>query len=123
MSFFSICAFVGTGLGPAIMGYVEQNLGWRWIQYLQIILSVVITLALIFFTTETRGSVILSKRAKKLREETGKDIQCRTDSERASLSVLVRVSLTRPLYLLGTEPIIMAFSAWVRRTGFFEYDT
>jgi MFS family permease len=32
MSFFSIAAFSGTGLGPAVSGYIELKVGWRWIQ-------------------------------------------------------------------------------------------
>lgn len=53
---------------------------------------------IILFTRETRGSVILSRRAKKLRKETGNDLyQCRSDAERASLAVLLKVSMTRPL--------------------------
>jgi hypothetical protein len=67
--------------------------------------------AIILFTRETRGSVILSKRAKKLRKETGDErYQCRSDAERASLAVLLKVSMTRPLYLLGTESIVFFFS-------------
>lgn len=58
----------------------------------------VLAVGIIFFTRETRGSVILSKRAKKLRKQTGDDrYQCRADAERASLAVLVKVSMTRPL--------------------------
>lgn len=36
MSIFSFCAFAGTGLGPAVMGYVEQYLGWRLISWIQV---------------------------------------------------------------------------------------
>lgn len=57
-----------------------------------------LAIGIIFFTRETRGSVILSKRAKKLRKETGDErYQCRSDAERASLAVMLKVSLTRPL--------------------------
>ena len=58
----------------------------------------VLTVAIIFFTRETRGSVILSHRARKLRKQTGDErYQCRSDAERASLAVLMKVSMTRPL--------------------------
>ncbi|KDE06059.1 hypothetical protein MVLG_03611 [Microbotryum lychnidis-dioicae p1A1 Lamole] len=67
MSIFSLAAFAGTGLGPATMGYVEENLGLQW----------------------------------------------RSDAERASLAILIKFSLTRPLFLLFTEPIVPAFSLWV----------
>lgn len=35
MSIFSICAFMGTGLGPAVSGYIELKKGWRWIEWVQ----------------------------------------------------------------------------------------
>ncbi|BGP36379.1 hypothetical protein JCM10450v2_000279 [Rhodotorula kratochvilovae] len=114
MSIFSICAFAGTGLGPAVSGYIELKLRWRWIQWVQMMLCGVLTVAIIFFTRETRGSVILSRRARKLRKQTGDErYQCRSDAERASLAVLMKVSMTRPLYLLGTEAIVFFFSLWV----------
>ncbi|GAA5952622.1 hypothetical protein JCM21900_006052 [Sporobolomyces salmonicolor] len=114
MSIFSICAFAGTGLGPAVSGYIELKKGWRWIEWVQMMVAGVLAVGIIFFTRETRGSVILSKRAKKLRKQTGDDrYQCRADAERASLAVLVKVSMTRPLYLLGTEAIVFFFSLWV----------
>lgn len=60
MSIFSALAFGGTGLGPAIMGYVADNLGWRWIQWLETILAAVILVAMVFFTKETRGEYLNS---------------------------------------------------------------
>ena len=59
MSLFSLCAFAGTGLGPATMGWVELNphLGWRWIGgWILVIIIAVIALAIIFLTRETRGA-------------------------------------------------------------------
>lgn len=37
MSFFAVTAVGGTGLGPAFAGWIEMNpkLGWRWIQWIQ----------------------------------------------------------------------------------------
>ncbi|POY70052.1 hypothetical protein BMF94_6939 [Rhodotorula taiwanensis] len=114
MSIFSICAFAGTGLGPAVSGYIEFKKGWRWIEWVQMMAAGVLAVLIILFTRETRGSVILSKRARKLRKETGDSrYQCRSDAERASLAVLMKVSMTRPLYLLGTEAIVFFFSLWV----------
>ncbi|KAL8284121.1 hypothetical protein RQP46_004870 [Phenoliferia psychrophenolica] len=107
------CPWKGLGLGPALMGYVEQNLGWRWIQWVQMALMGVLTVCIIVFTRETRGSVILSRRAALLRRTTDPRIQCRSDAERASLLILIKVSMTRPLYLLVTEPVVAAFSLWV----------
>ncbi|GAA5923091.1 MFS transporter [Sporobolomyces koalae] len=113
MAVFTICAFAGTGLGPAVSGYIEFKKGWRWIEWVQMMFAGLLAFAIILFTRETRGSVILSRRAKKLRKETGDErYQCRSDAERASLAVLLKVSMTRPLYLLATESIVFFFSLW-----------
>lgn len=117
MSLYSFCAFGANGFGPAACGYVELKKGWRWIQWYQMIVAGVISAALILFTRETRASVLLSRRAGKMRQELGDDrYQCRSDAERSSLAVLMRVSMTRPLYLLGTEAIVASFSAWAAFT-------
>ncbi|TNY23171.1 MFS general substrate transporter [Rhodotorula diobovata] len=114
MAIFSICAFAGTGLGPAVSGYIELKMGWRWISWVQMMLCGVLTALIILFTRETRGSVILSRRARKLRKQTGDPrYQCRSDAERASLAVLMKVSMTRPIYLIFTEAIVFFFSLWV----------
>ncbi|ORY75003.1 MFS general substrate transporter [Leucosporidium creatinivorum] len=124
MSIFSLGTFVGFGIGPAIMGWVEQYLGWRWISWIQMAMGGAIFLALVLFTRETRGSVILSRRARKLRKETGDPRhQCRSDAERASLAVLIKVSMTRPIYLLFTEAIVACFSLWVGFGWSFMYLT
>ncbi|KAK4055318.1 hypothetical protein OIV83_000601 [Microbotryomycetes sp. JL201] len=71
-------------------------------------------IAIIFFTHETRGSAILSKRAARLRKETGDErYQCRHDLERASFAMLVKVSLLRPLVLLTTEATVASFSLFI----------
>lgn len=103
-------------MGPALMSWVEMNprLEWRWISWINLIFAVVIALAMILFMKETRGSVILSRKAKKMRKETGDArYQCKSDAERASLAVLFKISLTRPIYLLFTEAIVASFSLWV----------
>jgi MFS family permease len=36
MSIFALGTFTGSGLGPGLMGLVEQHLGWRWISWIQV---------------------------------------------------------------------------------------
>lgn len=73
------------------------------------IVAGVISAALILFTRETRASVLLSRRARKMRREVGDDrYQCRSDAERSSLAVLMRVSMTRPLCESASAPFKLA---------------
>ena len=89
------------------------------------------------FFKETRGSVLLSRRAKMLnkwyaaREEAGyngfdvhvagiieKQSQrirwkVKADEERESLAKMIGISVYRPFHLLSTEPVVFFFSLWV----------
>lgn len=113
MAAFALSAFVGTSVGEGVSGWIELGLGWRYIQYVQVGLIGLECLALTFLTQETRGSYILSKRAARLRKETGNErFQCRADAERASVGTLVRQSLSRPIVFLTTEPIVTMLALW-----------
>lgn len=66
MVLFTGATLFGTGLGPLVSGFVAQHLDWRWVFYLQAISSgSQVTLVIIFFK-ETRGSILLSRKAKAL---------------------------------------------------------
>ncbi|KAF8330493.1 MFS polyamine transporter [Amanita rubescens] len=115
MALFSLAAIGGAGLGPLMSGWIEVNphLGWRWIQWIQMMYTGIYFI-LSFFMQETRSGVLLTRLAKKIRKETGdKRYRARIEDERASLWTLIRISCTRPLYLTLTEPIVTAFSLWV----------
>lgn len=66
-----------------------------------------------FVLVETRGSTLLSRRAEKLTELTGKLHAAPGDKEKGDLGTLLRVSLTRPIIFLFTEPIVAGVSLWV----------
>lgn len=66
MALFSGGALFGTGLGPLIAGSVAQHMPWRWVFYIQSITCGVLVLVIIVFFKESRGSVLLSKKAKTL---------------------------------------------------------
>jgi len=118
MAIFSVAAIGGTGIGPVAAGWIEANprFEWRWIQYLHA-MSVFHVVAIsglwlnepyfcratalcfvlcVIFMKETRNSVILTKRAKKLRKDTGDErFKAAAELELPSLKELLRISLTR----------------------------
>lgn len=74
-------------------------------------------MVLLLVLRETRGSVLLSRRAARLRKETGDQrYRAAADVERQSIMTMVRFSLARPFLLLLTEPVVMSFSLWVSFT-------
>ncbi|KAL1306094.1 hypothetical protein AAFC00_004212 [Neodothiora populina] len=138
MALFSGSALFGTGLGPLVSCFIAENTTWRWIFYLQIISCGVVQAVVVLFFKETRGSVLLSRKAKKLNqyydalEEAGyycldvpspsdpskvKSMRIRwkvkADEERASLSRSIGISLYRPFHMLFTEPVVFFFSLWI----------
>lgn len=116
MALFATAAIFGTGFGPLWAGWVAQrdDLGWRWIQYIQAIFTGAGFIVLCLILDETRGSVVLTRRAAKLRKDTGDErYKARAEAERASVLTMIKISLTRPLWLLASEPIVLFFSLWI----------
>lgn len=63
MALFSGAALFGTGAGPLVCGFIAQNTSWRWIFYMQTIIDGVMVAIIILVFKETRGSVLLSRKA------------------------------------------------------------
>jgi multidrug resistance protein len=66
MAIYSGAALFGTGLGPLVSGFIAEYTLWRWVFYVQVILAGILTTAVIVFFQETRGSVLLSRKARAL---------------------------------------------------------
>ncbi|XP_006464020.1 hypothetical protein AGABI2DRAFT_74658, partial [Agaricus bisporus var. bisporus H97] len=116
MAIFSLSALCGNGYGPLIAGWIEMNsrLGWRWIQWIQLMYVKLFSLHPLFiFLEETRSTVLLMRIAKKLREETGRSYKARIEDESVSLKHLIWISCTRPIRLLLTEHVVLSFSLWI----------
>lgn len=66
MSCFSGAVLFATGLGPLVTGFINNRAGWRWIYYSQAIAAAGFLAIIFFFLKETRGSVLVSRKAKAL---------------------------------------------------------
>ena len=66
MAIFTCGSMGGTGLGPLVSGFIAQNTTWRWIFRLQAINCAMLMVVLFFFFSESRGSILLSRKAKAL---------------------------------------------------------
>lgn len=131
MSVFSLAIFAGQSLGSVIFAWVGQILGMKWVYGMQAIfsgLSLALNLALL---KETRGSVLLQRRAKRLTKKTGVKHLCASQLEKKTLLEMVKGSAIRPLRelqkgscfqprgllssaeYLFTEPIVSAISLWI----------
>lgn len=114
MAAFSAAPFIGPAIGPLVGGYLSDAAGWRWLYWIQLILSFIVWVLITFTVPETYAPTILARRAKKMRKETGsdehvteQDLDLRPFTERLS------IFLVRPLQLLFTEWIVFLISLYM----------
>lgn len=128
MAIYSASALAGTGFGPMLCGFMVDRVHWTWIFWHQAIALGILMVAMVILFKETRGSVLLSRKAKKInkhldsldaQESTSEKAQSSTvryaiaaDTSRHSLAHLLYLSLTTPFKLLLTEPVVFFFSLW-----------
>ncbi|ROW08902.1 hypothetical protein VMCG_02868 [Cytospora schulzeri] len=116
MSLFGFTSVAGIALGPFVGSaiiQIQKAFPWRWIFYVQIIYNAGLIPIFWFILRETRGDVILAKRAKKLRKETDKPIYAESELNRPSIANLIKQSFYRPAKMLTTEPVVIFFTLWV----------
>ncbi|RFU29502.1 hypothetical protein B7463_g6841, partial [Scytalidium lignicola] len=104
---------LGPAIGPAIGGFLAEAKGWRWVFWLQAIISgAVLTLGVILLH-ETYAPAILEQKVKKLIHETG-DLTLRSSlhDETPSLQLLSRAML-RPMKMLLLSPIVFLLSVYI----------
>ncbi|TIA57500.1 MFS general substrate transporter [Aureobasidium pullulans] len=102
----------GPVIGPLVGGFVFDNLGWRWIHWLTLVLAGV-SFLLMATVPETYGPTLLRRRTEKKRKETG-DVQwwSKHDEKRAFWPLL-GASLWRPIYLTASEPILWFWDLYI----------
>jgi len=109
MSLYVSTPFFGPALGPLLGAAVSRSLGWRWTSWLILFFTIVLVIAPAPFYWESYKPVLLRRRAK----QRGHPVP-RSPTEGLSwhkvLSTYVSKTLTRPMHMLLTEPIIAAFT-------------
>ncbi|KAF2455437.1 major facilitator superfamily domain-containing protein [Lineolata rhizophorae] len=114
MAAFSAAPFVGPAVGPLAGGFLADNLGWRWLYWLQLILSGAVYIAITFTVPETYAPTLLARRAKKMRKETGDDrYVTEQDLDMRPIGERLRLFLIRPLQLLFLELIVFLISVYM----------
>lgn len=113
IALFAAAPYGGPVLGPIVGGFIGQTIGWRWILWVNMIFAGVVTLSLLTIP-ETFAPVILKKRAKRIRQETG-DMTYVTEQEafRRDLSGIIVETLIRPFQMLVEEPILLLMSLYI----------
>ncbi|OCK78468.1 MFS general substrate transporter [Lepidopterella palustris CBS 459.81] len=114
MAAFSAAPFIGPAVGPLVGGFLSDAMGWRWLYWIQLILSAVVWIAISFTVPETYTPKLLSRRAAKLRASTGNDkFVTDEDLDIRPLNQRLRLFLLRPFQLLFQEPIVFFISLYM----------
>ncbi|KAF2119923.1 major facilitator superfamily domain-containing protein [Lophiotrema nucula] len=106
MAYFMASTTFGPILGPPISGFIS-TISWTWAFWIGVIIAGANWPLLICFP-ETYAPIILKKRARQLRKETGDDsIVAPIELEKRDFNHIVTVVLTRPLRMLAFEPLVL----------------
>ena len=114
MAAFSAAPFAGPAIGPLVGGFLSDAAGWRWLYWIQLILSGVAWIIMTFTVPETFAPTILSRRAAKYRKEKNDDrFTTEKELDRRPISQQLKIFLVRPLQLLTREPIVLFISVYM----------
>lgn len=113
MSLYALSVYIAQGVSPYLSAITVNHASWRVMFWWQGGLALFTGITMLIVLKETRGPVLLSKRAKKLTQETGLPHRCRADDERLNFFIMVRYSLLRPMQYLVLEPVVASFALWI----------
>jgi DHA1 family multidrug resistance protein-like MFS transporter len=107
VAFYFLAVVAGPTLRPIIESAVSQSyLGWRWTEYLAVILTSVVVVADVFLLPETFAPVLLTRKARNLRLKTGRwALHSRQETQDYTLKSFMEKNLLRPIRMLVTEPM------------------
>jgi multidrug resistance protein len=114
MAAFSAAPFAGPAIGPLVGGFLSDAAGWRWLYWIQLILSGVVWILMTWTVSETFAPTLLSRRAAKLRKETNDDrYTTEKELDQRPITQQLKIFLIRPLQLLTREPIVLFLSLYM----------
>ncbi|KAJ6020573.1 hypothetical protein N7540_006077 [Penicillium herquei] len=110
--FWSIGPANGPVLGSIIGGFVYQYLGWRWTNWIIVIMGG-LAFFLLAFIKETYTPLLLRKRAQKRRQDTNDSRWWSSHDNHLPFSTFCRINISRPVMMMITEPICIFWDSYV----------
>lgn len=113
MASFSIGPLLGPIIGPVVGGVTTDALGWRWVFWIIAIISGVLSSVFLVFSGETYAPVILERRTRRLRKETGNPrLRSKLDAG-LSPSDYFKRGILRPFKMLVFSPVCIICGIYV----------
>ncbi|TBU30061.1 MFS general substrate transporter [Dichomitus squalens] len=115
LALFTLAPFAGPSLGPTVSGFMNvAGVSWRWVFYLQAIFAGTCLAAVVLFLPETYVPILLVRRARQKRKETGDDrYWAPLERNKLPLSQRLKHILGRPFVVLFSEPMLLAITAYM----------
>ncbi|KAI0307922.1 major facilitator superfamily domain-containing protein [Multifurca ochricompacta] len=114
MLLFAVSPFAGPALGPVVAGWIAVGgASWRWVFWV-LTMFAGFCLALVLFTLpETYKPVLLAKKARQIRKETGEDrYYAPSEINRPTIGRRLNTILAMPFKILFLEPMLMAIAVY-----------
>lgn len=109
LGLYLLVPLLGAAVGPIVGGFITEGTTWRWMFWSTSILQAILAVASIPIVLETYAPLLLSRRAERLRQNTGDSryyAEVETREEGRSAVWKLRNSLSRPFRLLMFHPIV-----------------
>lgn len=110
----ALASFWGTALSPVVGAWIAATgTWWRWTEWIAVLLSGSTLILTLLFLPETFSPILLSWRAKHLRDLTGcPRFQSELDLQK-TFSARLKVALLRALHMITREPIVVLLGGWL----------
>ncbi|KAL1966058.1 hypothetical protein VTN77DRAFT_4806 [Rasamsonia byssochlamydoides] len=113
MAAWALGPLLGPVIGPVAGGYLTQAKGWRWTFWVLAIAGGAVTINTLVFMRESYAYIILDRKTKRLRKETGNpNLRSALDTGRSPRDLFV-FSIVRPTKMLFLSPIVFLLSLYV----------
>ncbi|SMQ49441.1 unnamed protein product [Zymoseptoria tritici ST99CH_3D7] len=115
LTIFGSATFIGPTLGPIMGGFITMShLGWRWTQWITMIMAALFGTIGFIIIPETYAPVLLQRRAKKLRYKTRNwAIHAPADEKQIDLKQIGEQYMLRPFKMLALEPILVLVTLYM----------
>ncbi|KAK6835243.1 hypothetical protein RU639_002340 [Aspergillus parasiticus] len=111
---YAIPAFAGPMIGQIMGSYIPVTLGWRWLEWIMLIMGGAVLVLVLLLQPETYGNLILFWKASILRKETGDErYRAPMEMKRESLGQRLKLSVYRPFAMFYSELIIILVSLYL----------
>lgn len=115
LTLYCVAPFLGPILGPVVGGFVSEKAGWRWMQWVYVILIGVVGVMGVIFMPEAYGPILLQRRARQLSQADSKfyvSVLERSHGKKNPSEIFKRATF-RPWALLFKEPIVLVASLYM----------